>query len=156
MRMLNQVLLYATELLALATAVALVLGVRVKPALAWGVAVVGCLSFVLLTYLQYPPGKDVRIFWETGGTLWQGGNPYGDKCINPPSALPLYLGLAAFPFPMLLAAWTALSVGLGLALVWLAQHVLQVQGAEAKWKLPAVVVAVLTSAAALSFAVRYG
>ncbi len=154
--MLNQVLLYATELLALATAVALVLGVRVKPALAWGVAVVGCLSFVLLTYLQYPPGKDVRIFWETGCTLWQGGNPYGDKCINPPTALPLYLGLAALPFPLLLAAWTALSVGLGLALVWLAQHVLQVQGAEAKWRLPGVVIAVLTSAAVLSFAVRYG
>jgi hypothetical protein len=156
MLVLNQVLLYGTELLALATAVALIVGVRIKPAFAWGAALVGCLSFVLLTYLQYPPGKDVRIFWETGRTVWDGANPYSDKCINPPTALPLYLALATLPFPVLLAGWTALSVALGLALVWLAQHVLQAQEAEAKWKLPGIVLAVLTSTAALSFAVRYG
>lgn len=154
--MFNQILLYATELLALATAVALVVGVRVRPALAWTAAAVGCLSFALLTYLQDPPGKDVRIFWDTGRTLWDGGNPYADKCINPPTAFPLYLGLAALPFPVVLAGWTVLSVVLGLTLVALAQRVLEIQDADAKWKLPGVILAVLTAAAVLSFAVRYG
>lgn len=154
--MLSQLLLYATELLALATAVAVVAGFKVKPALGWTVAVAGGLSFALLTFLQFPPGKDVQIFWDTGRTLWEGGNPYAAKCLNPPTAFPLYLALGALPFSAALILWTVLNVAGCLALVAFAQRTLQVQDEDSGWKLPPLILCILTSAAALSFAVRYG
>jgi hypothetical protein len=80
------------------------------------------------------PGIDFTVFWLSGRDVIAGLDPYAESTLhnrplfNPPTALPLYAMLAAIPLPAAFAAWTALNVAGGLAIVPLCRWALEPLG----------------------------
>jgi hypothetical protein len=107
-------------------------------------------------------GYDYHIFWQVGRDVWQDLDPYAPEhfpFLYPPSALPVCAVFALLPYPISFPLWTGVNVLALLALVVLAQRVLQPSehvagqpgpGENAARGLPAWVVMVLTVAVAVS------
>jgi hypothetical protein len=154
---LNHALVCAAKALALGCALLFLCRRRLPPWLAWSVAAVGGLGFLVSTFLDLPRGADLDIFWSAGGAVWRGENPYADpRVLNPPTALPFFAALAVLPWPPLLALWTVVNALGYVGLVPLARRALLPATGPGRWQLPATAVAVLTAAVVLSFPTRYG
>ncbi len=153
-------------------AAALILRVRVKPGLMWGLAVVTGVLVVCMTCSvffalgsDHRAGIDYRIFWGAGNDVWAGIDPYGaDRFAelpfpHPPNVLPFFAAFALLPFPTSFLVWTAFNVVACVALVPLTQAALMAQdrldgsavpNPKPSWRLPEVVLFGLTCALILS------
>jgi hypothetical protein len=160
--MLRSAFLYSAEILALFMILLVLLRVRVPRYLLWGVVGYGILVYAATNLLDYRTAEqldstDLFPFWSAGRVFWQGGDPYNSPAIlNPPTAAPFYalLGLASLPATAVI--WFSLNALGGLLLVPLAYRTLSAVAAPDDWKLPPVVVGLLTVVVGLSFSFRYG
>jgi hypothetical protein len=131
---------YLTKGAAVLVAVALIVRVRVRPGLVWGLAgltgvLVLCVVYSVFCALDADPlaGIDYRIFREAGLDVWAGVDPDGAErfaqhpFLQPPSALPLFAAFALLPLRAGFLLWTALNVVACAALVPFAQRTLAAQ-----------------------------
>jgi hypothetical protein len=165
-------ILYLIKGLSLLVAAALILGVRVKPGLVWGLAAITGVLVVCVAYSVYctlgadhRAGIDYCIFWKAGSDVWAGIDPYGaDRFaelpfLNPPSVLPFFAAFALLPFPTSFLVWTLLNIVACAGLIALAQTTLTAQerldgsgvpSSTPSWRLPENVLLGLTCALMLS------
>lgn len=155
--MLKYALFYPAQLLVLLTVLALVWRTRGSSrVLAW-VAGAGLIAFLAVIALEFPRGGDLAIFWQAGADWWSGADPYRrPPFLNPPTALPVYAGLAMIRLETLVPLWVALSAAGYLLLTPAADKVLRDQGDPGSGGRTPAVIAVLGVSVALSFACRYG
>jgi len=160
--MLRSAFLYSAEILAVVMILLALLHVRVPRYLLWGVVGYGILVYAATNILDSRTAEnldstDLFQFWSAGRTIWQGGDPYSNPAIlNPPTAVPLYALFAMTSLPTTAVIWFSLNALGGLLLVPLAYRTLSAVGAPDDWKLPSVVVGLLTVVVGLSFSFRYG
>ncbi|HYV35311.1 MAG TPA: glycosyltransferase family 87 protein [Gemmataceae bacterium] len=156
--LLKTLLYWPAEILVLLTAMALLAGVRVKPAVAWLVGVLAMTAIVVRTFDRYPEGFDLRIFWDAGAVVLRGEDPYlaDGRILNPPQALPLMALLGIVSFAACLLVWTILNVAACCGLGLLAQKALAAQGPDYDWELTPSALAVLSGALAFCYACRRG
>jgi Glycosyltransferase family 87 len=160
--MLRSAFLYSAEILAGAMIVLALLRVSVPRSLLWGVVGYGIFAYAVLTVLDWPKTEelgatDLFQFWLAGRAIWQGGDPYSSSAaLNPPTAAPFLALFGMTSLPTAAAVWFLLNSLGGLLLVPLAYRTLSAVGAPDDWKLPPVVVGLLTVVVGLSFACRYG
>jgi Glycosyltransferase family 87 len=153
--------LYSAEILAGAAILLVLLRVRVHRYLLWGVVGYGILAYGIVIILDLrdrtPDSTDLMYFWSAGRTIWQGGDPYSDPyLLNPPTATPLYVLFGLASLPTIAVIWASLNAIGGLLLVPLAYRTLSAVDAPDDWKLPPVVVGLLTVIVGLSFSFRLG
>ncbi|HEX5270122.1 MAG TPA: glycosyltransferase family 87 protein, partial [Gemmataceae bacterium] len=104
--------------------------------------------------------RDFACFWRGGSDTRAGFEAYGEAFrnnrpfLNPPTALPLFAGLALLPLPTAYAVWTALNAGLVVGLVPLARRALAEDQSAAARGLDGATLLVLAAALALSNATR--
>jgi hypothetical protein len=122
-------------------AVALVFGLRPKPAPVWLVCAGALLLFAgLLWQLARLEalGLDYRFFWEVGRDVWAGQDPYdvehfrAHPFLNLPTALPLFALFALGPLDVSFFVWTLVNVVGCLLLLPLSRAVLAAQDTTAK------------------------
>ena len=154
---------HAVELASLLAALAVLIGVRIKPPLAWSLVAVGLIAFA--AQVSTSRGGDLQAFWNGGRNLWGGRSPYEPNVrigapipLNPPTAFPMFAALAVLPFRTCLVAWNVLNAACCLALVWISTRALHAEfrGTDARWEIDPPTLGVLTTAVSLSFAARYG
>jgi hypothetical protein len=152
----NYLLIYPVKLAVLLTALALLLRAPVRSGWAWAVTGLGLACFFLTPVVEPPGGWDALFTWRSGRYLLEGVSPYRNPdCLQPPSALPLFVLQGALPFSQMLAVWTV-GILLGTcALVVLTQRALACPAGEG-WRLPPPVLGVFTAALALSAVSDHG
>ena len=154
--------LYSAEILAAAMIVLLLLRVRVPRYLLWGIVAYGILAYAALAVLDSRTSEELEStdlfqFWSAGRAIWHGGDPYSSPAIlNPPTAAPFLALFGLASLPTMYMIWFSLNALGGLLLVPLAYRTLSAVGAPDDWKLPPVVVGLLTVVVGLSFSFRYG
>ena len=127
---------YLIKVVTLIAGLAVILGVRLKPVLVGLVALGAAILFVGTVSALFPLlGFDYRIFWEAGGDVWAGRDPYAadrfpdHPFLQPPTALPIFAAFALLPYDASFVVWTILNALACLALVALARHTLLSQEA---------------------------
>lgn len=151
-------LLYPAEVLALLALLALLVGVQLPRWWALGVGGLASLALVVRTAVWFPECFDLRLFWDAGQVVLQGGDPYRAdvRILNPPTVLPFFALCALLSFDALTVFWTILNVALSLALAPLAAWALNAQRALEEPALPMRSVAVVLGVTAFSYATRRG
>jgi hypothetical protein len=124
----------AVTTLALAACLAVILRLRVRPAVLWSIAVLLAglaIGHLAVTYQHPQFNLDYCIFRDVGKEVWMGHDPYASEqffnhpFLNPPTALPLF-ALFAVPSPRVSCAlWSLANLLICFALVFLAHQVLR-------------------------------
>jgi hypothetical protein len=150
---------YIVKGTAFVTAVALVLGARLRPAAVWLVAAAALVMFAGVVWRMSPRlGFDYRLFWEVGHDVWAGQDPYSadrfadHPFLNPPTALPLFALFALAPFEVSFFVWVLVNAVACATLLPLSQNTLIAQEERGPLfpRLPSLVLVGLTPALVLS------
>jgi len=167
----------------LALVIAALLRRRLPAGLCWLAFGLSVLAIAHGTFTTKQSATDARFFWQAGQDVAQGLNPYERPTIlNPPTAFPLYLAFGALPLEGFLLTWHAFNLAGSICLVFLAYQALtppqaaemaadgerrgvsptctgqtlHTSGLRPDARLPTALLAVVSAAAFLSFANRYG